>query len=180
VRRIRLLIIAIASFFGTIIGEGLVRRAIALLMCGVFSFNSTACYSYFWNTGEQANAEIPRARQQNQSPNEREFSETNKPEVNKPSLFEQLPKTDANTRFNSAEEEKNLTDSGLQETLKFNKQVDQLFRNGLQSGKTMIQMVAEIKTILRNNSQIVNQKTIKNTIDDGLKWQTNSGFNVVL
>jgi hypothetical protein len=29
-RRTRLLMIAIASFFGTIIGEGLVRRAIAL------------------------------------------------------------------------------------------------------------------------------------------------------
>jgi hypothetical protein len=64
-RRTRLLMIAIASFLGTVLGEGLTKRAIALLVCGVFSFNSTACYASFGNRGEQAIGQIPRVRQQN-------------------------------------------------------------------------------------------------------------------
>lgn len=54
-RHVKLLAIAITSFLGAILGEGLVRRAIALLLCGVLSFNSTACYGFFL---DRANASI--------------------------------------------------------------------------------------------------------------------------
>ncbi|RAM53278.1 MAG: hypothetical protein C6Y22_01680 [Hapalosiphonaceae cyanobacterium JJU2] len=57
-RHVKLLAIAIASFLGAILGEGLVRRAIALLLCGVLSFNSTTCYGYF-TSHDQANAIQP-------------------------------------------------------------------------------------------------------------------------
>jgi hypothetical protein len=87
-RRTRLRMIAIASFFAAIIGEGLVKRAIALLMCGVFGFSSTTCYAYCGNRGEQAIAQIPRVRQQNQSPSEREPPESQQPEFKKPPSVE--------------------------------------------------------------------------------------------
>ena len=93
-RHLKLLIIAIAAFLGVIMGEGLVRRAIAFFMCGIFSFNSTACYGMFSdpvrvlakenpsNYGvrsatdiDKIFAQIPRVRQQNTQTESEEIAE---------------------------------------------------------------------------------------------------------
>ncbi|WP_017653020.1 hypothetical protein [Fortiea contorta] len=85
-RRIRLRMIAIAAFFAAILGESLVRRAIALLMCGVFSFSSTTCYTYLTNYN-QVNATPVSGNIPSTIRGEKNSAETAQiPRIRKPSL----------------------------------------------------------------------------------------------
>jgi von Willebrand factor type D domain len=105
-RQFKFLAVAITAFLGVVLGEGLVKRTVALIMCGALSFNSTACYSYFWNMGEVANAHIPRVRQQNQelveetqplpSPNRNNNQSSPKPANIQPQINSTIPKKPQN------------------------------------------------------------------------------------
>jgi hypothetical protein len=57
-RQVKLWVIAIASFLFAIAGEGLVKRAIALSMCGILSFNSLTCMATLGDSS-RANAALP-------------------------------------------------------------------------------------------------------------------------
>jgi len=158
-RRIRLLIIGVISFIFTLGSESFLKKFISLSLCSIFSFNAT-CNTYLIGDS-RVNAALPPL---NANSTDTVAVDVNNSEVTRERSQNGTPEIKGNPRLEKVADKRNITYEAFQRTLNFNTQIDQLFRNGLKSEKTLPELIKEITILVKNNQQVKTQ-TIKNTLD---------------